>query len=424
MNIYSPNSPLQELMRKRLERLQGDPEKLTSLVKTSTQVEEVNERGFRVPLDYDRNASISSANTAGGVFASTDTTSADHLTINYQYFQVGARVDYKSILNSSKGSIVNATKEAMKKQSEAIADWLEFFLCQGDGTQTIATVTAGSAGTSIACSGATDGIGAYFVRKRQVIRVYDSTLVTLKGTRTVTGKTSNAGFDVNTAITVVAGDKILIDSDPDAPTTAGLKGLPYIIKKAGGYFDKNMSTLPALRSVVDTTAAALSAVKLHRNWQRQKLRGGKRTLASCLLVTSPTQEGAYYDIIKPEGANFRERLVYSGKDRPSGDVGLAADMYTWFGAPVRVFNFILPNAWYYLNPQYLQKTEIKPAGNIEGMPATDWMQALDPSGRYRMAVDRWQDVGCEFFSPAPHQHGGLTALAIADQAQLVEVDFV
>jgi hypothetical protein len=409
-NTYNPNSVLEEIVVQDVEKLLAEQERITSLLRKGKPAKKVNSRGLRVPIDKDRNASIGQVNPRGGNFVKPDTTSYDHLTINWQMLQVGAEIEAESILNDGNASLVNSVDAAMTKKAEALADWIECFTCIGDGTPAIATVSAiTTAGTVITCNGAADGFGAYWVRLRQTIRIYDATLTTLKYTTTVTAKTSNTEFTVADTVTVAVGDKICISGT----TVSGIKGLPYICAPTGAYFDKNKSTEPYIRPNVDSAAAALDAQKMQRLWSKIKMRIGKH--ANDIMIAFPfSQEDAYYDIIRPEGATFAARTVYNyGGERPKGDVGLADMAFTWFGRPIKGFSGLLPNAGYYIPMGGFERTEIKPAGSIKGMPqGADLLPKINADGGYAYAVQSFSDVGMDNYASNPGKFGVMSALSI------------
>lgn len=409
-NTYSPNSTLEEIVVQDVETLLADPERITTYLNRGAEPKEVNSRGLRVPVDKDRNASIGEVNPRGGAFVKPDTTSYDHLTINWQMLQTGAEIPAESILNDGKHQLVNSVDAAMEKKAAALADWIECFTAIGDGTPAIATITAvTTAGTTVTCSGAADGWGAYFVRKRQMIRIYDATLTTLKYTIQVTDKTSNTAFTVASNVTVAVGDKVCITGH----TTTGIKGLPYIAgRNSGVFFDKNMSSEPYLRPSVDSASAALSAQKMQRLWARMKQRLGKEA-ANVSITCQFAMESAYYDIIRPEGSTYAARINYNydGDKRPKGDVGLADMNFTWFGRPLKGFAKHQPGQMYFVTKGKFHRTQIKPAGAIKGMPqGADLLPKIDGDGNYNYAVQSFSDVGMDNYSPNPAMFGALTAL--------------
>jgi hypothetical protein len=401
-DLVTNTSALRELLRQAVERMQANPDLLVNWARG--KAEEINKRGFSVTLDYDRNASIGYPTPQSGAFVTPDSTTFDKLTCNYQYMQTGARVGYESHLQSA-GALVSAKAEAMNKIAKAITEWEEFYLCQGDGTQKIATVSAGVASATQTMSGATDGIGAYFLRVGQKVRIYDSTGVTLRGTRTISSKTSNNVVVFDSSVTTTTGD-IVVPEGTVAPTSA-VKGLPYIYATTGSYFNLNKTTNPNLKPIADTVSAALSATKILYNYKALQLRNGKNP--NTIIALPPAQQAYYYTLFKGVSTDI-SRANYNAASRPQGDLGLASMEYTWFGMPMKEFNNLLPSVFYFLPVDKLCKAELKGRGAVD-LPAGDWIQAVDSSGAgYIMAVDKYHDNAIEYFTAAPHQFGGLTNL--------------
>lgn len=403
-DLISNTSALRELLRQSVERLQANPELLVNWARGKAQVEEINKRGFSVALDYDRNNSIGYPNPNGGAFVTPDMTTFDKLTCNYQYLQTGARVNYESHLQSA-GALVSAKAEAMNKIAKAIVEWEEFYLCQGDGTQKIASIPTGTTSATQTCNGANDGIGAYFLRVGQTVRIYDSTGVTLRGTKTILSKTSNNVIVLDSSIATSNGD-IIVPEGTVAPTNA-VKGLPYIYALTGAYFNLNKTTNPNLKPIADNASAALSATKILYNWKALQLRSGKNP--NVVIAVPPAQMAYYYTLFRGISTDVT-RANYNGDTRPQGDLGLASMEFTWFGMPMKEFNNLLPNVFLFLPVDKLCKAELKGRGAVD-LPAGDWIQTVSNAGEgYLMSVDKYYDNAIEYFTPAPHMFGGLTNL--------------
>jgi len=418
--IANNAAKMRELLRGTVEMLKNHPEGrdyMVKYVRGKAQVETANKRGFIVVLDYEENASFGFMDPNGGSLATTHKPAYDRITCNYQYVQVGSEITNETLANSKDGRPVGAEAKAAAIQKAALRmlEMEEFYFCQGGGNQTLATITAGSAGTELTIAGTADGFGAYFLKKGQVIRIYDSTLTNLKGTRTITAKTSNTAVTINSAITVVNGDLILPEGDATTPTTTGIKGLPYIMLASGAYFDKNKTNTPALKPIVDTVSAALSRTKLENMDTRHRIRNGRRL--DVAHVTSPTQMSQYYTLFLTNATAH-----YVGDKRPAGDLGLDSWEYTWFGKPIRDFRCLPASAWYALSLSSLCRVSLGDVGKML-TPAGDYVQKVGTDG-YLNAQTRWDDEYVEYFSPNPALNAGLTALTFSSLPLLVEDTWV
>lgn len=411
-DLVSNTYKLREMMAKTVSFLKNNSPQdyVSKYVKGKAKVEAANKRGFITPLDFEENGSFAYSNPDGGSLATPHKPSGDRITCNYQYIMVGSEITNESLAQSlAEGSVIGADAKAlaMQKAAQRMLDMEEFYLCQGDGTQTIGRITAATAGATLTLSGAADGFGAYFLKKGQVVRIYDSTLTTLKGTRTITAKTSNTAVDVNSAITVVVGDLVLPEGDTvGTPTTTGIKGLPYIAATdTGAYYDKSKTTNPNLAPIVDPTAGALSRTRLEQIDRRHRIRNGQRM--DTVDVTSPNQMSQYYQLIVAQTPTIN---YGGGSVRPPGDLGLDSWEMTWFGKPVRDFRFLPTNIWFKLTLSSLCRVSLGDVGKML-TPGGDYIQKI-ASGSYVNAQQRWDDEYVEYFSPNPALNAALTNLTI------------
>lgn len=410
-DLVTNTNALRELLRQSIERLQTNPELLVNYVKGKAKTEEINKRGFSVTLDYDRNASIGYPNPNAGAFVTPDQTVFDKFTCNYQYLQTGARVNYESHLQSA-GALVSAKAEAMSKIAKAIVEWEEFYLCNGDGTQKIATLPNGSGTNSAthATNGAVDGYGSYYLRPGQKVRIFKSDGVTQVGTtHTIASKSSNNSvtFSATVDLSSAGTNCIIVPEGTVAPANA-IKGLPYFMNPTGQHFNLSKSSNLNLRPIVDTASSALTATKILYNFAALEMRAGQSP--NVLIAVPPAQHAYYYTLFRGVSADVM-RVNYNGGERPKGDVGLASMEYTWFGKPMKKFQNLQPSVFYFLPIDKLCKAELKARGAAE-LPAGNWIQAANGDG-YIMAVDKYHDIAIEYFTAAPHAFGGLTALTFS-----------
>lgn len=415
MDFISNTAKLRELLRGSVEMLKNnsDQDYLTKYVKGKAKVETANKRGFITILDYEENASFSYGDPNGGSLATTHKPTFDRITCNYQYIMVGSEMTNETLANSASGSVVGAGAKALaiEKAAQRMVDMEEYYFCQSDGTQVLARITGANAAAVVPIAGTADGFGAYFLKKGQVVRVYDSTLVILKGIRTIAAKTANNAITFDSALAVVNGDLILPEGDATTPTTTGIKGLPYIAGTAtGAYFDKNKTTNPNLAPIVDSNAGALSRTKLENLDTRHRIRNGRRM--DVVDVTSPTQISQYFALMLA-GATVH----YVGDKRPSADLGLDSWEMTWFGKPIRDFRFLPAASWFKLTLKSLCRVSLGDTGAMN-MPAGEYVQKI-ASGAYVNAQQKWDDEYVEYFSPNPALNAALTNLTITALPQLV-----
>lgn len=409
---------LRELLRGTVEKLKNNSPQdyLTKYVKGKTTVEAANKRGFVVPLDFEENGSFAFSDPNGGSLATPYKPSGDRITCNYQYIMVGSEITNESMAQSNAdGSVVGASAKAlaMEKAAQRMVDMEEFYFCQSDGSQTIGRVTSNTtAGTTVTCAGTADGFGCYFMKKGQVIRIYDSTLVTLKYTRTITAKTGNGAVTVDSNVTIVTGDLVLPEGDTvGTPSTTGIKGLPYIAGTATGtYFDKSKTTNPNLAPIVDSTAGALSRTRLEQLDVKHRIRNGMRL--DTVDVASPTQLSQYFTLFTTGAV-----VHYEGKGRPAADLGLDSWEYTWFGKPIRDFRFLPASSWFKLTLSSLCRVSLGTVGKML-TPGGDYIQKIS-SGSYVNSQQRWDDEYVEYFSPNPALNAALTNLTITSLPMLV-----
>jgi hypothetical protein len=404
------NGSLREIMSNTLENLRnaGENNYLTSKIKGKVKVVDANKRGFVIALDFSTNPSGGYMDPAGGNLVSTYKPQLDQLTANYQYVQFGQEIDNENLANSKSDLHVGASAKALAnvKMLNRRLEFEEWYFCRGDGSQVIADITAGSAASTITCSGSRDGAGAFMVRVGQKIRIYDVTLTTLKGTRTVLTKPSNQQFTVDSNITVVDTDVVLPEGDATLPTTTGIKGLPYLVKNSGSYFNKSLSAIPDLQAIVDsstTTFTRTTMEYLHRRHNSIRNGGTAKTRA----VTSPAQMSNYFTQFYAQGG---ATVNITANGNQNIDLGAAMD-YTFWGQRIEEYKMIHPKHWFNLDFSSFVRLTLKEAGAML-VPAGDYVQKIS-GGAYANAMQRWDDDYLEYLSPNPAKNSAFTALTFA-----------
>lgn len=404
--------------------------------KDKAKIVEANKRGFVMALDYSTNPTggfmSPTTNSATANLVTTYSPSLDRMTANYQYVQFGHEIDNESLANSKAGMHVGATAKALAvaKELERRLEFEEWFFCRGEGYQTIGDITAGvsiaaAATGTLSLSGSRDGAGAWMLRVGQRIRIYDSSLTTLRSYATVTAKTSNTAVSIvpdsnlTAGNAVVDGDLVLPESDTSAPTTTGIKGLPYLLKTTGNYFDKALSSVPALQAIIDASTTTFTRTTMEYLRRRHKAIRNNGSV-NTMICASPAQVSNYYAQFYAQNSTQAIHIV--GDKRPSIDFGGADEDYTHWGQKINQFKFLHPKHWWNLDPSSFIRLTLKEAGAML-TPAGDYVQKI-ASGAYVNAQQRWSDDFLEYLSDNPAKNSGFTALTFSGLPLLKDDPFV
>lgn len=443
MNITgSNNGSLREIMDDTLQNLRNLNEnnylsaKVASGRGAKLRVLDANKRGFVIALDYSTNPTggFMSATTSGatGNLVTNYSPSLDRMTANYQYVQFGHMVDNENVANSKPGMHVGASAKALaaKKELDRRMEFEEWFFCRGDGSQVIGDITSGvsiaaAATGTLTLAGTRDGAGAWMLRVGQRIRIYDVTLATLRSYATVTAKVSNTAVTIRPDSNLTAGnavvdtDVVLPESDTTAPTTTGIKGIPYIVKSSGSYFDKSLSSVPALQAIIDSSTTTFTRTTMEYLYRRYKSirNNGSVNSRAC---TSPAQVSNYFTQFYAQNT---AQVNVIGSERPGIDLG-AQDMdnYTFWGQKIEEYKLYHPKRWDNLDFSSFVRLTLKEAGAML-MPAGDYIQKIS-SGAYINAMERYSDDYLEYLSPNPAKNSGFTAITFSGLPLLKDDPFV
>lgn len=415
------NGSLKELMSESLIDLKVAHNYLTSKLNggSAMQVLVANNRGFRFALDYTRNNSLGFMEPGGGNLTRTMQPALDNMTANLQYMQYGQEITNLQLANSRSGVHVGPTAKALaaKKILEREAEMEEFYFCRGAGTQQISIVTATATvpvvgtETTVTCSGAADGLGTYPLGVNQRIRILDASL-TFKSSGIITAKANNTtiGFtpEVVTTATIIGTDLIFPQSDATTATTVGPKGLPYLVKNTGPYFDKSLSTVTALKAIIDSATTTFSRTTMEALYRNSQARIGKKV--NQRAVCSFAQYSNYY--VQFYAQNSAQVHVV-GDMRPGVDSGAAKNMdsYTFWGQPIDEYFYIHPANWWNLDYGTFCRLTLKDIGIMLTMP--NEYQLKVASGEYANAIQSWDDQYLEFISDQPFRNAGFTALSFS-----------
>lgn len=425
------NGSLKEIMDQSLVDLKAEAKYLTSKLGNGSNLNMImaNNRGFRIALDYTRNNSIGYMDPAGGNLTTTLAPALDNMTANLQYIQFGQEITNLQIANSAAGMHVGPTAKALaaRKLLQRRAEMEEFYFCRGNGFADLGVTTTGQAltvmstngtGVVLTMGGTTDGLGAYLLGVGQVIRIYDSSRTTLKAIATITAKTSNTSVTVtttyvdNSGVTAMAvGDLILPQGDATTPANfkVGIKGLPYLVKATGPYFDKTLSSTTALQGIIDSTTTTFTRTAMEALYRNSQTRVGKNP--NQRNVCSLAQLSNYY--VQFYAQNTAQVHVVGG-ERPRVDLGAAGGMddYTFWGQPIDAYPFIHPQNWWMLDYSTFSRLTLKQAGAML-VPAGQYVQKIS-GGVYANAQQSWDDDYLEYLSDQPFKNAGFTALSFSN----------
>lgn len=445
MNITGQNNgSLREIMDNALQDLRNANENnyLSAKVasgRNKVKVLDANKRGFVIALDYSTNPTggYMSPTTSGATanLATTYSPQLDRMTANYQYIQFGHEVDNENLANSKAGMHVGASAKALaaKKELERRLEFEEWFFCRGDGTQVIGDITAGvsiaaAASGTLTLGGTRDGAGAWMLRVGQRIRIFDVTLTTLRSYATVTAKTSNTAVTIVPDSNLTAGNAV-VDTDvvlPESDTTlnsnkgstTGIKGLPYLVKNSGNYFDKSLSSVPALQAIVDSSTTTFTRTTMEYLYRRHKSIRNNGSI-NTRVAASPAQVSNYFTQFYAQNT---AQVNVIGDKRPSIDVGANSMNYTFWGQEINEFKLLHPKYWYNLDFSSFVRLTLKEAGAML-TPAGDYVQKI-ASGAYVNAQQRWSDDYLEYLSPNPAKNSAFTALTFSGLPLLYNDPFV
>lgn len=424
------NGSLKEIMDQSLVDLKAEAKYLTSKLGNGSNLNMImaNNRGFRVALDYTRNNTIGYMDPAGGNLTTTLAPALDNMTANLQYIQFGQEITNLQIANSASGMHVGPSAKALaaRKLLQRRAEMEEFYFCRGNGYQDLAVTTgntpvAAIVGTqvTVTCDGTLDGLGAYLLGVGQAVRIYANNRTTLRAKGTITQKSSNTtiGFTSSSGTgTIGATDIIMPESDATTPTTTGIKGLPYLVKNSGQYFDKYLTgassgqyNVSALKAVIDSSTTTFTRTAMEALYRNSQTRVGKNP--NQRNVCSLAQLSNYY--VQFYAQNTAQVHVVGG-ERPKVDVGAAGSMddYTFWGQPIDAYPFIHPQNWWMLDYSTFDRLTLKQAGAML-VPAGQFVQKIS-GGAYANAQQSWDDDYLEYLSAQPFKNAGFTALSFSN----------
>lgn len=228
-------------------------------------VEKISYRQMRVPLEMSPGGNFTYFNPDGGDLGRGSGPAWDKAVVQSVFMSEG--IEYTKLAqwatDDSRKAIQNAVRRLTATATEELIRQLNSQI-QTNGSGAIGTIT------SVATSGGvdtytctTDGYGVRLMRTSQVVQVYDATLVTLRGSGTITSwDVVNKKVSVTPAIAGATGTDRIVTAGISSPTSLpGLFGVPYHDSNAstGTWLGFDRSTTPQIRATrVNASSAALS----------------------------------------------------------------------------------------------------------------------------------------------------------------------
>ncbi|HZG54513.1 MAG TPA: hypothetical protein VEZ40_20595 [Pyrinomonadaceae bacterium] len=394
-------------------------------VKQNVVENPTNFKGRVVSLETSANPSLAFGNVNGGDLATPSAETLENITVTYQWMNSGLEHQYGAILNANAETVADPLKRSVKSAGKQFAAWLNFYLSAGDGTTRLATAsTAYNAGapTVFIANGATDSLGATMVLKDQYVKVYDPTGTTQRMGTVGSGSIKVASV-TKTQITgatnfpsdFIVGDIIV----PEGSNTIGIKGVPYLVKDTGAYFNGSRTTTPQLQSTYIAVGGALTALQMLNCWELASDRAGRDEDEETQWLTiacGMTQHAAYYNLTQVSPS--QQYFAHTGTDRPGVDVGGRSMKFTWFGAPIKKFSKFPGNKMYFLDMSAFNMAVLKKVGALLDMPAGEWLQAINgATNTYKASRVKWMDFAGDMYSPTPQVHGCLDTLSVSGLPQ-------
>ena len=228
-------------------------------------VETISAREMRVPLEINPGGNFTYFNPDGGDLGRGSGPIWEKAVLTPVYMSLG--IEYTKLAqwatDDARKSVQNAVRRLTATALEEMIRQLNSQI-QGDGTGTIGTigtVTVGAGFDTYVCN--TDGYGVRLMRDQQYVQVYDTTLVTLRGSGQITQwDVENQSVQVTPNIAGVVATDVIVTAGIGSPAALpGLFGVRYNNSNAstGDWLGFNRANTPQIRaSRVNAGGAALS----------------------------------------------------------------------------------------------------------------------------------------------------------------------
>lgn len=228
-------------------------------------VEKISHRQMRVPLELRPGGSFQYFNPDGGDLGRGGGPTFDKAVLNSVF--LSENIEYTKLAqwatDDARKAVVSSVRRLTASALDELRRQLDSQMMQaGDGViGTITTDTPAGGSNVITCT--TDGFGVRLMRFGQTVQVYDTTLVTLRGSGLITAwDVENKTVAITPQIAgVVATDKFVTNGLSSPASLPALFGVPYhhSNSSSGTWLGLSRSTTPEIRANrVNAGSAALS----------------------------------------------------------------------------------------------------------------------------------------------------------------------
>lgn len=228
-------------------------------------VEKISNRQMRVPLEMAPGGSFQYFNADGGDLGRGGGPSWDKAVVQCVF--MSENIEYTKLsewgTDDARKAVVQTTRRLVSRAFLELRRQLDAQM-QQNGTGAIGTITTATPSAGVdtyVCT--TDGFGVRLMRQGQTIQVFDSTLITLRGSGVITSwDVENKTVQVTPSISgATTGDRIVTNGISTPTALPGLYGVPYHDSNAstGVWLGFDRSTTPAVRaSAVNAASSALT----------------------------------------------------------------------------------------------------------------------------------------------------------------------
>lgn len=320
-------------------------------------VQKVSDRQMRVPLEINPGGNFQYFNADGGDLGRGSGPIWDKAVLQPVFMSEGIEYtklaqwatdsDRKAVQNAVRRLVATASLELIRQLNSQI---------QGDGSGTVGTISAVSTAAGVdTYTLNSDGYGVRLVRDQQVIQVFDATLVTLRGSGTITQwDVENKQIQVTPAIAGAIATDLIVTNGISTPTSLpGLFGVQYHDSNAstGTWLGFNRANTPQIRaSGVNASSAALSLPLPRLAINKARNRVGENNDMHWKAWMHPAQQQAYEEIgqlvtvINTMPSDGKLDLYYGNRKGSNMQMAGAPVMTDFNWKPSRI-DFIPDSVW-------------------------------------------------------------------------------
>jgi hypothetical protein len=373
-------------------------------------VEVVSYREMRVPLEIRPGGSFQYFNANGGDLGRGGAQSYDKAVLQPVFMSLN--IEYTKLnqwsTDSDRKAVENSVREYVAKSSLELRRQLDAQLMQpGTGVVGVISAVSTTAGVDQYTLG-TDGFGAMLVRYGQTVQVFDSTLLTNRGSGVITfWDVANKIIKVTPAIGGATATDRLVVNGISAPTALpAVFGVPYQHSNAstGTWLGFDRATTPEIRSNgVNAASAALTLPLPRLAINKIAQRVGIDNNYSPMAWMNPAQKAAYEQI------GQLVSVIY--KQPKEEGLDMYFDRMQMAGSPVRTswnwdntrIDFVADSVW--------GRGEILPLGFYK-TDGRNIFEIRGASGGVATADIFYMVIGTQFFVNNPAATAYIYSLAV------------